>query len=153
MFNWKENFMKRKRIGAAFMLALCMIFASVGTVVASTTDYLDSPDHYLTLSAYISGLEGPLWYEDKVWYTASLTGSDVYLTVPPSSAGMQTEYLVFVQPGTDKKTLDPVYLWYGHQLIGNSDTNGAACGFGGKEARLYMWVSTIGKTICTPLDK
>lgn len=143
--------MKRKRIGAAFMLALCMIFASAGSVVASTTDYLECPNFDMRLSAYISGLQGLLLFQDKVWYNAGLTGSDVYLTVPPSSAGMQTEYLVFVQPGTDKKTLDAVYLWYNHQLISNTD--GASCGYGGSEASLRMWVSSIGKTIHTPLDK
>lgn len=145
--------MKRKRIGAVFMLALCMIFASAGSVVASTTGYLECPDHDMRLSTYVSGLEGPLWYEDKVWYSAALIGSDAFLTVPPSSAGMQAEYLVFVQPGTDKKTSDPIYLWYNNQQKGNSNTDGVACGRGGTEARLYMWVSSIGKTIYTPLDK
>lgn len=145
--------MKRKRIGAALMLACCIIFASAGSVVASTTDYLECPDHDIRLSAYISGLEGPLWYQDKVWYSAALIGPDAYLTVPPSSAGMQAEYLVFIRPGTDKKMLNAEHLWYNHQQIGNSDTDGAACGFGGSQARLFMWVSSVKKEVNTPLDK
>lgn len=144
--------MKRKRIGAAFMLALCMIFASAGSVVASTTDYLDSSRYFLTLSAYISGLEGPLLYQDKVWYTASLTGSDAQLILDPKLAGVNPENVVFIEPGTDKETLNFVYLHDGYRLASGPE-DGAKCGRGGKQAKLRMWVCTEQKTIYTPLDK
>lgn len=144
--------MKRKRIGAAFMLALCMIFASAGSVVASTHDYLDSNKYFLTLSAYISGLEGPLLYQDKVWYTASLTGSDAQLILDPKLAGVNPENMVFIEPGTDKETLKFVYLYDACRLVSGPD-DGEKCGYGGKEARLRMWVCTEQKTISTPLDK
>lgn len=88
--------MKRKRIGAALMLAFCLIFTSAGSVAASTFYTLECPDYFLKLSAYISGLEGPLIIPDKVWYNANLFGSDAQYILDPKIAGANKENIVYI---------------------------------------------------------
>lgn len=71
--------MKRRRIAAlvsSVMLAASATFvtAFASSAVSGNFYYSNNIDAYV--HGYVDFLEGPLWFTDKVWCTASLEGPD-----------------------------------------------------------------------------
>lgn len=131
--------LKCKRI-----VAMLFCITTVGTfgaisAFAANSGVVSSTNIDVSIDGYVEFLEGPLLFEDKVFYTALLSGSDIDLVYN------STDTRCYVQPKTDKKTLAIQYLNSNRQSVINS--NGTKCGHGGSYAKLLMSAAGTTSTI------
>ncbi|PWJ09642.1 hypothetical protein [Ruminococcus flavefaciens] len=118
--------MKLKRI--AFLTSLALCATAVTSLVASAAAEGTVSDGGAYLDGWVCGVEGPNVLTDKIWYNGYLYGSDAQYVEQYGSE-------VYVQPGTDGKTLDKVYLWNTRRVVSG---NKVSCGWGADYARLKI---------------
>lgn len=138
--------MKNKLKRMLCIASICLLSAGTVALTAAAVEGTLS-DGGLTLDGYITGVEGPLTITDKIWYNASLSGSDADYVPNPDFAGSGDE--VYVIPGTDTKTLSKVYLWADDKVVYGNEVS---CGYGGSRAILQMHIPSKNKTISEALQ-
>ncbi|SFD29737.1 hypothetical protein [Ruminococcus albus] len=131
--------MKLKRI--AFVVSLAMCATIVSSVVAYAAEGTVS-DGNVYLDGWVTGVEGPNVITDKVWYNGYLYGSDARTIDKKGSE-------VYVEPGTDTKTLSKKYLYDTRRSVSG---NKVSCGYGGSEARMTIHCGSSESTISEAFD-
>lgn len=131
--------MKIKRIVLSSLLAAGCALSVAFTAFAATNEG-EVEKNEVILSGYVSGVDWPLIMQDKIYYTASMYGSNAeYIGIDTLSSDNTK---VFIRPYSDKKDLGKMYLWADRRRI--SGTDGASCGSGVK--KVYLEMSNQGKT-------
>lgn len=138
--------MKNKLKRMLCIASICLLSTCTVALTAAAAEGTLS-DGGLKLDGYIAGVEGPLTITDKIWYNASLSGSDANYVPNPSFSGSGDK--VYVVPGTDTKTLSKVYLWADDKVVYGNEIS---CGYGGSKAILEMHISSKNKTISEALQ-
>lgn len=129
--------MKAKRIVAIATIMIMSTLVGGASVFASASKRISSKYSDVNLYGYIDFVEGPYWITDKVWYSASISGVDV-----SSISQSSDSKIVYVIPGTDKNSLNPVYLDDCQRMRSGSKIS---CGYGGSYGKLGMFcVDTTG---------
>lgn len=108
-------------------MLLGVIICAVSTSLAATNNYSMPIDGMnAAMDGYIDFLEGPLTIQDKVYYSASVYGSDAYQIANTTNN--------YVQAGSDKKNLMKRYVYFNHPV----NVSGENCGYGGSYGYLNM---------------
>lgn len=129
-----------KKLRTLFIVgtALCAALLTTISAAASTSTVIKAKGINVTLDGYIDFLEGPLLYQDLVWYQGWLFGSDRSLVVDKGDTS------VYITPGTNKKTLSPFYL---NSSVTYVVRNEVKCGMGGSYGKLFMKCADVSDTI------
>lgn len=84
-----------------------------------------------------------------IYYTGSISGANVSLVAAPTMAGGDSNK-VYVQPRSNKKTLDKEYLWGDRRMV--LENNGVSCGSNVSMVYLDMWCLNKQDTISSTLN-
>ena len=122
----------RKRRGLFVFIFCFVLVGNIMSVFASDEAYISHPDIHCKLYGFIQFVEGPLTISDKIWYRGQLSGEDVSLIAPGATA---KDDIVYITPGTDKKTLESIRLFWGKEKVAGSKVS---CGYGGTKGKLKM---------------
>ncbi len=118
-----------------------LLFGGTLYVQAANQADVSHPIINCKVHGFIQFVEGPLIISDKIWYSGTLSGSDRYLIVPATTA---KDAIAYITPGTDKKTLSSIRLWYGREIITNYEV---PCGYGGTKGKLKIYCGGNSRTI------
>ena len=132
--------MKTKRILFGIICSI-ILFGNLICVQASNQADVNHPIIDCKVHGFIQFVEGPLTISDKIWYSGVLSGADTYLIVPSTTA---KDAIAYITPGTDKKTLDSVRLWYGKESCTKYQVS---CGYGGTKGKLKIYCGGNSRTI------
>ncbi|MBQ4521354.1 MAG: hypothetical protein IJA10_00160 [Lachnospiraceae bacterium] len=137
--------MKVKRMVAIAIIMIMSTLVGGASVFASASKRISSKYSDVNLYGYIDFVEGPYWITDKVWYSASISGVDVS-SIPHSSDPSENSggKMVYVIPGTDENSLNPVYLDDCHRMRSGSKIS---CGYGGSYGKLAMFCVDTTETV------
>lgn len=123
--------MKVKRNVCMILIVMVLAISTAFAASVANSCTINAKNINVSLYGYIDFLEGKFTFQDKIWYHAQLSGSDMGLVYNARSG----EYSVYIIPGTDDDRMAMIYLDESKNCIPSTEVK---TGYGGKKGILEM---------------